>query len=65
MGYTLTEDTSIDNMVKKLAASNIISEETRRSLKPAGTRPGTMYGLCKVHKDMGDNCRLFDLSRPH
>ena len=39
----------------KLAASNSISEETSRSLKPVGTRPGIMYGLCKVHKDIIDN----------
>ena len=30
-----------------------------RSLKPVGTRPGIMYGLCKVHKDIIDNCPPF------
>ena len=35
------------------------NEETRRSLKPVGTRPGIMYGLCKVHKDIIDNCPPF------
>ena len=39
--------------------SNSISEETRRSLKPVGTRPGIMYGLYKVHKDIIDNCLPF------
>ena len=46
------------NIFRKLVASNSISEETRRSLKPVGTRPGIMYRLCKVHKDI-DNCLSF------
>ena len=55
MSYTLNEKRSIENIVKKLADSNIISEETTRSLKAVGI----MYVLCKNHKDMGDNCLLF------
>ena len=38
-----------------------ISEETRKSLKTVGTRPGIMYGLCKVYKDIIDNCTPFQL----
>ena len=45
--------------LKKFVASNSISEETRRSLKPVGTRPGIMYGFRKVHKDIIDNCPPF------
>ena len=48
-----------NSILKKLVASNSISEETRRSLKPVGTRPGIMYGLCKVHKDIIDSCPPF------
>ena len=46
-----------------VVASNSISEETRGSLKPLGTRP-VMYGICKVHKDVIDNYPPFrpDLS---
>ena len=44
---------------KKLVAPNNISEETTRSLKPLGTTPGIMCGLCKVHKDIFDNWPLF------
>ena len=43
----------------KLIASDNISEETRRSLKSVGTRSGIMYGLCKVHKDIINNCPPF------
>ena len=33
-----------------------MSEETRRPVAP---RSGIMYGLCKVHKDIIDNCPPF------
>ena len=39
--------------------SNSISEETRRSLKPVGTKPGIMYGICKVKKDIISACLPF------
>ena len=31
----------------------------RKSVKPVGTRPGTIYGLCKVHKQEVDGCPPF------
>ena len=31
----------------------------RKSIKPVGSRPGIMYGLCKVHKEEVDGCPLF------
>ena len=34
----------------------MLNLETETSPQPAGTRPGEMYGLCKVHKDVFDNC---------
>ena len=39
--------------------TNSISEETRRPLKPVGTRSGIMHGLCKVHKDIIHHCPHF------
>ena len=48
-----------NSILKKLVASNSISEETRRSLKLVGTRPGIMYGLCKALKDFIDKCLPF------
>ena len=36
-----------------------MSEETRRHLKPVGTRPGIMYGSCKAHKKCVDGCSPF------
>ena len=36
-----------------------MSEETRKHVKPLGTRPGIMYGSCKVHTKCVDGCRPF------
>ena len=30
-----------------------------KSVKTVGTRPGTMYGLCKVHEQRVDGCHTF------
>ena len=56
--FAVNQEKRADNIFKKLVATNITSEETR-SLKPVGTRPGIMHGLCKVHKDIIDNCPPF------
>ena len=59
MNFAINQEKRFENIFKKLVSSNSISEETRRFLKPVGTRPGIMYGLCKVDKDIIDNCTLF------
>ena len=59
LNFAINQEKRVENILKKLVASNSISEETRRSLKPVGTRPGIMYRLYKVHKDIIDNCLPF------
>ena len=36
-----------------------MTEKTRKSLKPVGTRPGVMCRSCKVHKANVENCPPF------
>ena len=48
LNFAVKQEKRVDNILKKLVASNGISEEPRRSLKPVGTRAGIMYALCKV-----------------
>ena len=50
LNFLTSQKKRIDKIYKKLVDSNNMSEETRRHLKPVGTRPGIMYGSCKVHK---------------
>ena len=59
LNFAADQEKSVGNTLKKLVATNSLSEETSRSLKPVGTRPGIMYGLCKVHKDIIDNYASF------
>ena len=33
----------------------LLYKKNKASLKPVGTTPGIMYGLCKVHKDIIDS----------
>ena len=48
LNFAVKQEKRVENILKKLVASNGISEEPRRSLKPVGTRAGIMYALCKV-----------------
>ena len=50
------QETHVEKVLKKLVESNIMKEKTR---KPVGTRPGAMYGSCKVHKASVENCPPF------
>ena len=59
LNFAINQEKRVNNILKKIVASNSIFEETRRSFKPVGTRPGIMYGLCKVHKDISDTCPPF------
>ena len=59
LSFAVNQEKRVDNIFKKLVAPNSISEETRRSLKQVGIRPSIIYGLCKVHKDIIDNCPPF------
>ena len=59
MNFAVNQEKRVDNILRKLVVTNSISEETRKSPKPFGTRPGIMYGLCKVHKDIINNCLPF------
>ena len=59
LNFAINQEKRAKNIFKKLVASNSISEKTRRSLKPVGTRSGIMYGLYKSHKDIINNCPSF------
>ena len=59
LNFAVNQEKRVENILKKLLATNSISEETRISVQPVGTRPGIMYGLCKVHKDIINNCLPF------
>ena len=59
LNFAINQEKRAKKISKELVASNSISEKTRRSLKPVGTRSGITYGLRKVHEDTIDNCPSF------
>ena len=59
LNFITSQEKHIDKIYEKLVdsnSSNSMSEETRKLLKPVRTRPGIMYGSCKVHKKRVDGC---------
>ena len=56
LNFVVNQEKRIDFIFKNLVDSNSMSKEMRKSIKPVGTRPGTMYELCKVHKQEVDGC---------
>ena len=46
---------------ENLLDSSIMSKETLKSVKPVRTRPGTIYGLCKVHKQSALQTTIYNL----
>ena len=50
LDYILEKEEEISNFLKELLDCNVISEMVYKKLKPSGSQPGVLYGLCKVHK---------------
>ena len=45
--------------MKSLKSSGSLSDKQYKKIKAAGSRPGVLYGLCKVHKAIVDVCPPF------
>ena len=58
LNFAVNQEKRIDIIFKNLVDSNSMSKEMRKFVKPVGTRPGIMYGNCKVHKQV-DGCLPF------
>ena len=59
LNFAINQEKHVDKVLKKFVESKSMTEKTRKSLKPVGTRPGIMYGSCKVHKASVGNCTPF------
>ena len=57
--FAINQEKHVDKVVKNFVESKSVTEKVRISLKPVGTRPGIMYGSCKVHKASVGNCPPF------
>ena len=54
LNFIVSQEKRLDTIFKKLVDSNSMSKEMRKLVKPVRTRPGIMYGNCKVHKEQVD-----------
>ena len=61
LNFVVKQEKRIDTIFKNLVDSNSMSKEMRKFVKPVGTRPGIMYGNCKVDKQQVDGCPPFGL----
>ena len=57
LNFVVNQEKRIDTIFKNLVDSNSMSKEMCKFVKPVGTRPGIVYGNCKLHKQQVDGCR--------
>ena len=50
LDFLLEKEDEISKFLKEFNDTNVISDEVYKRLKPSGSQPGVLYGLCKVHK---------------
>ena len=53
--HLLDMEKEIKSCLDDLQNSNYLSEDNYKFMKPCGSKPGVMYGLCKVHKGITPN----------
>ena len=53
--HLLDMEFEIKSCLDDLYNHNYLSQDDYKFLKPCGSKPGVMYGLCKVHKGTTDN----------
>ena len=46
LNFVINQEKHADKILKKLAESKSMTEKTRKSLKPVGTRSGVVYVSC-------------------
>ena len=56
LNFTVNHEKRINEYLKSLKSSGGLSVEHHKKIKAVGSRPGVLYGLCKVHKNIVDRC---------
>ena len=59
LNFSINHEKNINNYLKRLEKSGTLSTEQYKKIKAVGSRPGILYGLCKVHKAITDVCSPF------
>ena len=59
LNFSINHEKCINNYLKGLEKSGSLSSDQYKKIKAIGSRPGILYGLCKVHKAITDICPPF------
>ena len=59
LNFIIGIEKKLTNLLKELKASETISENDYKKLKPRGSSFGVLYGLCKTHKKVLGKCPPF------
>ena len=59
LNFIIGIEKKLTNLLKGFKASETISENDYKKLKPRGSSFGILYGLCKTHKKVLDKCPPF------
>ena len=59
LNFNVNVEKHIADLLKDLKNSEGISKTVYKSLKPRGSRFGIIHDLCKVHRQLLDNCSSF------
>ena len=59
VNFSINHEKNINNYLKRLEKSGSLSTEQYKKIKAVGSRPGILYGLCKVHKAITEVCPPF------
>ena len=59
LNFSINLERRINDYLKSLEKSGTLSTDQYKKIKAIGSRPGILYGLCKVHKAIIDVCPLF------
>ena len=59
LNFIVNVEKHTTDLLKNFKTSEVISETVYKSLKPRGSKFGILYALCKVHKQLVDNCPPF------
>ena len=55
----MNQEKNLRKVLRELMGRNSINKTVYDQIAPTGTRPGVLYGLCKVHKSSVDGCPPF------
>ena len=59
LNFQVNHEKRINEILKSLKSTGSLSDKQYKNIKAVGSRPGVLYGLCKIHKAIADVCPPF------